>query len=538
MFSNKENVNILTALLVKHGVKHVVVCPGSRNAPIVHNLHELETRGILKCYPVTDERSAGFYAIGLAQGTEEMVAVCVTSGSALLNLAPAAAEAKYQKIPIVIISADRPAAWIDQLDGQTLPQPNALGSFALKCVNLPEVHTDEERRHCNRLVNEALLECKHNGGAPVHINVPISEPLFVFDTEELPNERKIERHKVIGAECPKELAEDLEKASKPLLIIGQTKKSEELLNVFNELKKLFVVVQEPLSGRAMPMDEALKHIGDDSKYMPDLIIYAGETIVSKPIKQFLRKAETATQWRISEKGNVEDCFGHLTNIAEGNVTKILKGLLNSNVKANEQASEYKLLWDKAIEKAQKSTDEYESFFGARLAVKTFEKMIGQMRGYEGCAVHYANSTAIRLACIYADHYVYCNRGVNGIEGSLSTAAGFSLATDKRVFCIIGDLSFFYDQNALWNTRLRGNLRILLLNDGGGAIFKKLPGLEQSSARDTYIAARHNTTAQGICMENNIEYLCANNAKEMETAMGQLLYDNDTQRPIILEIIIN
>ena len=155
---------------------------------------------------------------------------------------------------------------------------------------------------------------------------------------------------------------------------------------------------------------------------------------------------------------------------------------------------------------------------------------------EGCAFHYANSTAIRLGCIYADHYVYCNRGVNGIEGSLSTAAGFSLGTDKRVFCVIGDLSFFYDQNALWNTRLRGNLRILLLNDGGGAIFKKLPGLEQSPARDEYIAARHSTTAQGICMENNIRYLCAHDAKEMEKAMGQLLYDDDTQRPMVLEII--
>ena len=170
MYSNKEQVNILTSLLVAHGMRHAVVCPGSRNSPIVHNLNECPD---IACYPVTDERSAGFYALGMAQARRQPVVVCVTSGTALLNLAPAVAEAYYQHIPLVVISADRPAAWIDQLDGQTMPQPDALRRFVRKAVSLPEPHDDDTRWYCNRLVNEALIAAQQGGGGPVHINVPI-----------------------------------------------------------------------------------------------------------------------------------------------------------------------------------------------------------------------------------------------------------------------------------------------------------------------------------------------------------------------------
>lgn len=194
MYSNKENVNILTSLLVAHGVRHAVVCPGSRNAAIVHNLNECED---ITCYPVTDERSAGFQALGLsmAEGYQPVVA-CVTSGSALLNLYPAVAEAYYQQIPLIVISADRPAQWINQLDGQTLPQPDALGQMVRKSVSLPEVFEGEQQEemhwYCNRLVNEALLKSMGRVKGPVHINVPISEPFYSFTKEALPVERKIE----------------------------------------------------------------------------------------------------------------------------------------------------------------------------------------------------------------------------------------------------------------------------------------------------------------------------------------------------------
>ena len=178
MYSNKENINILTSLLLEWGVTDAVVCPGSRNAAIVHNLNEC---GTIRCHPITDERSAAFYAMGIALNTKRPTVVCVTSGSALLNTAPAVAEACYQHVPLIVIAADRPQQWIDQLDGQTLPQPDALNRFVRRSVSLSEPRTEEERWYCNRLVNEALHAATFRQPAPVLINVPITEPLFTFD---------------------------------------------------------------------------------------------------------------------------------------------------------------------------------------------------------------------------------------------------------------------------------------------------------------------------------------------------------------------
>ncbi len=186
MYSDKKHINTLTSLLVSHGVRHAVVCPGSRNAPIVHNLSECPA---IACHPVTDERSAAFCALGMTQRLQQPVVVCVTSGTALLGVLPAVAEAYYQHRPLVVVSADRPPQWIDQQDGQTLPQPDALGRFVCKAVTISEPHDEEQQWHCNRLVNDALL-CKDG---PVHINVAISEPLFHFTTPELPRERVISR---------------------------------------------------------------------------------------------------------------------------------------------------------------------------------------------------------------------------------------------------------------------------------------------------------------------------------------------------------
>ena len=175
MYCNKDNVNQLTALLVAHGIRHAVVCPGSRNGAIVHNLNACPG---ITCHAVTDERSAAFYALGLAQATQAPVVVCVTSGTALLNTAPAVAEATFQHHGIVVISADRPSAWIGQLDGQTMPQPGALGTFVARCVNLPEPHDAPTRWECNRLVNEALITAWKQERPSVHINVPISLSLI------------------------------------------------------------------------------------------------------------------------------------------------------------------------------------------------------------------------------------------------------------------------------------------------------------------------------------------------------------------------
>ena len=495
MYSEKENVNILTALLVAHGIRHAVVCPGSRNAPIVHNLNECPD---ITCWPVTDERSAGFYALGMTQALNEPVVVCVTSGTALLNLAPAVAEAYYQHRPLVVISADRPEAWIDQLDGQTLPQPDALGRFVRKAVSLPEPHDDESRWYCNRLVNEALME-RH---APVHINVPITEPLFQFTVAQLPEERKID---FTPADIPphtlNHIVHRFLHAERPMLIAGQP--------------------MNPL------MDEAVQQVQDDASYVPDFVLYTGTSIVSKRLKRFLRQARET--WVVNREGEVTDTFMNLTHVIQGD-PEVVADLVRFNL---EQAPHpFVQRWDALLAKLRQQVETQELPYSSAAVVRYFEQQCSMNN-----VVHYANSTAIRLANTYAHSTVFCNRGVNGIEGSLSTAAGFSLVADEKVFCVIGDLSFFYDQNALWNQNLRGNLRILLLNNGHGAIFDTLPGLSQSPARDRLVAAAHATTAEGICRQNNVTYLKATNMAEMQQAVDTLLYI-ESDRPVLLEVFVD
>ncbi|UKK53059.1 2-succinyl-5-enolpyruvyl-6-hydroxy-3-cyclohexene-1-carboxylate synthase [Prevotella sp. E2-28] len=493
MYSNKENVNILTSLLVAHGIHHAVVCPGSRNAAIVHNLNECPD---ITCYPVTDERSAGFYALGMTQALKEPVVVCVTSGTALLNLTPAVAEAYYQHQPVVVISADRPQQWIDQLDGQTLPQPDALGRFVCKAVSLPEPHDEDTCWYCNRLINEALME-KH---APVHINVPITEPLFAFTTPELPTERKIELTTAdISNVTLTHVCRMFMQAKRPMLIAGQP--------------------MNPL------MDEAIMQIGDDESYVPDFVLYTGGSIVSKRLKRFLRKAKET--WVVNREGEVTDTFMNLTHVIQGD-GEMVADMIRFNLE--EMQHPFVKKWEMLLAQIRQQIEANEPPYSQAAIVKYFEQKRGDS------PVHYANSMAIRLANTYAKTPVYCNRGVNGIEGSLSTAAGFSVVTDENVFCVIGDLSFFYDQNALWNQNLRGNFRILLMNNGKGVIFDMLPGLEQSPARDKYVAAEHHANAEGICQQNNVNYRRAENMKEMQEGIDWLI-ETETEYPLLLEVFL-
>ena len=527
MYSNKQNVNILTALLISHGVRHAIVCPGSRNAPIVHNLNECPD---IQCYPVTDERSAGFYALGMAQALNAPVAVCVTSGTALLNLMPAIAEAYYQHQPLIVISADRPQEWIDQLDGQTLPQPGALGRFVRKTVSLPE----DDAWYCRRLVNEALLDAMADDACPVHINVPITEPLFTFDVPQLPAVRQfIRTSPTRNYDClHTEFVEGLIAARRPMIVFGQTNPNDfEGIDV-DFLFSHVIVLHESLSNfpHVSHFDEVLYH---GQMEPPDFIIHVGDTTVSKRLRHFLRSAKDAVTWRISQSGAVEDTFQNLRGIIAGDPESVLQSLDHKICHNRLNGLEYRRQWLTALTKASQLADDYQPAYSQMAAVKYFEEKLSTIH-HPQSTIHYANSTAIRLANIYARHHVWCNRGVNGIEGSLSTAAGFSVVTDEKVFCVIGDLSFFYDQNALWNQNLRGNFRILLLNNGCGGIINSLPGLEQSPARDRLVAASHHTSAEGICQQNDLVYLKAENIEQMQQGIDTLLYI-ESQRPILLEV---
>ena len=545
MYSNKENVNILTSLLLEYGVSDAVVCPGSRNAPIVHNLSVCEA---IRCRPVTDERSAAFYALGLAIATRRPTVVCVTSGSALLNVTPAVAEAAYQHVPLVVISADRPQQWIDQLDGQTIPQSDALGRFVRKAVQLPEPHNDEERWLCRRLVNEAIHIATCRQGAPVHINVPISEPLFEFDTEQLP---QLSRFNNIKRAAIKDASMDMpdafHEAKRPMIVIGQLAHGTVSHETIRSLSEKYVVMSEPLSNPSymtIHFDEAVRYIVSDNSsinddeddktaYYPDYVIYVGDTLVSKPARRFLRNAKAPSCLITPDAADIHDPLMTLTDIVECDSDSI-NALLASLCDApdTDERCRFHDRWQSFLDACAAHADAYAPEYSQMATVKYFEEQLADL-DIDIC-VHYANSSAVRLACIYAQHYVWCNRGVNGIEGSLSTAAGFSLATHDMTVCVIGDLSFFYDQNALWNSNLRGNLRIILLNNRGGGIFRQLPGLSDSPAADDLVMASHENTAQGICTQNDIGYMSAKNMDEMQIGIVTLL-TRESERPMLLEV---
>ncbi len=545
MYSNKENVNILTSLLLEYGVSDAVVCPGSRNAPIVHNLSVCEA---IRCRPVTDERSAAFYALGLAIATRRPTVVCVTSGSALLNVMPAVAEAAYQHVPLVVISADRPQQWIDQLDGQTIPQSDALGRFVRKAVQLPEPHNDEERWLCRRLVNEAMHLATCRQGAPVHINVPISEPLFEFDTEQLP---QLSRFNNIKRAAIKDASMDMpdafHDATRPMIVIGQLAHGTISHETIRSLSEKYVVMSEPLSNPSymtIHFDEAIRYIVSDNSsinddeddktaYYPDYVIYVGDTLVSKPARRFLRNAKAPSCLITPDAADIHDPLMTLTDIVECD-TDSINTLLASLCDApdTDERCRFHDRWQSFLDAYAAHADAYAPEYSQMATVKYFEEQLADL-DIDIC-VHYANSSAVRLACIYAQHYVWCNRGVNGIEGSLSTAAGFSLATHDMTVCVIGDLSFFYDQNALWNSNLRGNLRIILLNNRGGGIFRQLPGLSDSPAADDLVMASHENTAQGICTQNDIGYMSAKNMDEMQIGVVTLL-TRESERPMLLEV---
>ena len=532
MFSNKENVNILTALLSKYGVQHAVVCPGSRNAPIVHNLNECAG---IACHPVTDERSAGFYALGMAQNNIRPVAVCVTSGTALLNLLPAVAEARYQHVRLIVISADRPPQWIGQQNGQTIPQQDALGRFVKKAVTLPEPHDDEERWYCNRLVNEALVACISHGGGPVHINVPISEPLYEFTVAQLPEERSIwtRYRNDLWSDEVRYIRDRLKEAQRPLIVMGQMEITDMASIGKTTPNRNGFVLCEPLSQEmSYGLDELMAAVEGDERFVPDFVLYIGGHIVSKRLKQFLRKAERAEMWQISIDGELHDTFMHVSYIVEGEPAS--RDEIIEFPDGTE--GDYFRLWADAYERVKRQLREQPLAYSADAVVRHFEQELDKREPEEFYIRHYANSTAVRLGCRYAKRYIWCNRGVNGIEGSLSTAAGCSLMEPEAItFCVIGDLSFFYDSNALWNAELKGNLRILLLNDGGGAIFKKFHGLQQSAARGM-IVGEHQTSAVDTCRQHRVGYRQARNMQEAEEGIDWLL-QSESDRPMLLEVML-
>jgi len=537
VYTDKKNILQLVALLEAHGVTKIVLCPGSRNIPLVHTL---STHPSFKCYSVTDERSAGFFAIGLALNGGAPAAICCTSGTALLNLHPAVAEAFYQNVPLVVISADRPAAWIGQMDGQTLPQPGVFGTLVKKSVNLPEIYTDEDEWYCNRLVNEALLETLHHGKGPVHINVPVTEPIFRFTTETLPEVRVITRYQGLNIydRDYNDLIQRLNQYQKRMIIVGQMN----LIYLFEKkysklLYKHFAWLTEHIGNQTIPgipvknFDVAIYAMDGEmqGKMAPELLITYGGHIVSKRLKKFLRNNPPKEHWHVSPDGEIVDLYGSLTTVIEMDPFEFLEKIA---FLLENKTPQYPLLWENFC----KTLPQPELPYSEMSAIGALIQALPQQ-----CALHLANSSAVRYAQLFtvpATVEVCCNRGTSGIEGSLSTAVGYAAASDKLNFVVIGDLSFFYDMNALWNGNFGANLRILLLNNGGGEIFHTLPGLEMSGTSHKFITAVHKASAKGWAEDRGFLYQKVEDEVQLEEAIQLFTQPEPMTQPVLVEVFTN
>lgn len=542
MYCDKTNVNELTALMLSHGIEDVVVCPGSRNGVLVHNFVVAGTerpvsgaasgradKGLFNVCPVTDERSAGFVALGISLAVHRPVAVCVTSGSALLNTLPAVAEAFYRHIPLLVISADRPAKWVGQLDGQTLPQVGALEPYA-KTFSADEPAAGDDGWFCNRTINEALLSLAHDGGRPVHINVPVSEPLFSFTTTTLPEVRVVREFcRPENAAFPEELTEMLRTARFPVLLAGQYEPMAPAGLSRIEEKGCLLVLPEILANSPGSWRTCLIE-NSTGEFAPDVVVQIGGNMVNKRIRRLLRKNRDCRVIRIASDNDFPDTFGHLHSVVRADPGRVLPEL------AERLPAHPAVMAARAgMESRRACADGFVPGHFSDLGV--MQRLSRRLCLREAGALHFGNSSVIRNATYFFDGGVcpiFCNRGVNGIEGTLSAAAGYSLADDGLSLVMIGDLSFFYDQNALWNRKLRGNLRILLFNNGGGQIFRRLPGLSATVARDTYIAAEHSDTAEGIAAAFGLRYLPVRNYEDWDTAVEDWL-DRSHERPVLMEV---
>ena len=525
MYSVKTNVLELTALMKQHGITRAVLSPGSRNSPLNHTLASCPD---ILCTPVTDERSAAFTANGLCQALRRPVAACCT-------------EAYYQNLPLLIISADRPASAIGQMDGQTIVQPGSFHNYIRKEVTLPEPHDAESLWYCNRLINEALAELTHNGFGPVHINGPITEPLFDMSAPALPEVRSFVREQSRMAFLTPDMRNEWRKAKRVMIICGQSLPAPALEKSLRRAagKGHAVIVCEHLANLSASMGEkgfigtsdlVLAAPRTDDILAPDFVITVAGHVVSKRLKQYLRRVRPAAHWHVSPDGACPDLFRCLTRAVEADPAELI-GLLADE--PADRSPAFQDAWQKAgSAAAQRVADFRLTEFTDLFVMRRFLEALP-----DGSALQLANSSPVRNAQYFPlppDTEVCCNRGVNGIDGSLSTATGFALGSPRMTYALIGDLSFFYDQNALWKKSLPSNLRILLFNNGGGGIFHVLPGLD-SEHRDLYIAGSNGFSARHVAETFGLGYLSAKNAGELDAALKQFCGTGEGKAPLLLEV---
>ncbi|WP_025125005.1 2-succinyl-5-enolpyruvyl-6-hydroxy-3-cyclohexene-1-carboxylic-acid synthase [Myroides odoratimimus] len=513
-------------------IQHIIISPGSRNAPLTIGF---ASDPFFTCYSLADERCAAFFGMGIAQQTAYPIALVCTSGSALLNYYPAVAEAFYSQIPMVIISADRPTSKIDIGDGQTIRQRNVYENHIVYNANLTEEANKENDILINNAINTAIAQ-----KGPVHINAPFEEPLY-NTVEELTVTPTIINLETLPLQFKEfdQYIDSYKEATKKLILVGVNTPDALSQKIIDWLANdpSVIIMTETTSNLHHP--HCVEHIDriittfseeDFLAFQPDLLITFGGMVISKRIKAFLRKYKPAQHWHIDTLRHY-DTYNAL-NKAVLDTPENFFQTIKENVEHYTTSNYYSWMQSIVTARLTKHESYLKTIPFSDLSV--FETLFAKLP--KGTQLQISNSSAIRYAQLIkidVSNPVFCNRGTSGIDGSTSTAIGAAVATQKPTLLITGDIGFLYDSNGLWNSYIPKDFKILLLNNGGGGIFRILPGHKETPVFNTYFETSHHHTAEHLAKMYNFKYQTATNKEELEQQCQLFFEDNNS--PTILEV---
>ncbi|MDO5570249.1 MAG: 2-succinyl-5-enolpyruvyl-6-hydroxy-3-cyclohexene-1-carboxylic-acid synthase [Bacteroidales bacterium] len=530
--TSKINIALLAEICVKKNIKHAVISPGSRNAPLIVAFNRCKK---INCHVIIDERCAAFFALGISRQLNEPVVLICTSGTALLNYSPAVAEAYYQKVPLIILSADRPLEWIDQDDSQTIRQQNALSNFVKSSYQLP-VDDESEKGiwYFNRLANEAINLAVSSRKGPVHLNIPLNEPLF--DTKEIKDLSpriidNINPHCSLSCEDFENILSTLSRSKKVMILASVQTPNSKITDALRTLSKQnnIVILSETVSNISdksfiTTIDRDLCRISSEKEYdyIPEILISFGGPLISKFLKAMIKRNPPIEHWYIGENEKVIDTFTYLTkniNISP----EVFFEKLSQRHKTD--ISDYKSLWNNLD---NYSTEVHKKFLEELpwSDLKAFSIIMPLLP--KDSILHLSNGTSVRYNQLFKNYNlkrVDANRGTSGIDGSTSTAAGASSVFEGITTLITGDTSFFYDSNGLWNQYLSPNLKIIVINNGGGGIFRFIKGPSELQELNEFFETPHNLDIEKAASLYGLEYFRASNEQQLIKSLDCLYKTN-------------
>ncbi|NQZ79114.1 MAG: 2-succinyl-5-enolpyruvyl-6-hydroxy-3-cyclohexene-1-carboxylic-acid synthase, partial [Ekhidna sp.] len=405
------------------GAANAVMSPGSRNAPLTISFARHPD---IQKWIIPDERAAAFIALGIAQETNSPVVLCCTSGSALLNYAPAIAEAYYREIPLVVLSADRPPELIDQRDGQTIRQFGALENHVLGSFQLPIIESRTDEKEYESTLIEGLKKASGSRKGPVHINIPFREPFYPI------SDQKLSYHPINSSNTDSELRPsldietlDLVEFKRVLIIVGQHPPDRELTNFIAQASAKVPVLKFPLNNLATGINHVDGFIDNQQDLKPDLLLTTGLSVLSKKLKNYLRRNKPQKHIHFDPAGVTVDTYNTEPKLISQDIYQVL-----ANEDFNSCDQDYLSNWKKNERRAKNIISDYldsSEFSEASVAAH----ILGAIPA--GSTLHLSNSMPVRYADLFGIKKGVkneSNRGTSGIDGCTSTAVGSSLVSNN------------------------------------------------------------------------------------------------------------